>query len=153
MTTPDFSTAISVHQTPKEVFDGINHITGWWSEDFEGSAQELNDTFTVRFGETFITIQVTELITDRKIGWRVTDGYKHWLRNKKEWHNTKMTWEIFAEKDTTKISFTHIGLVPGLECYGGCEKAWNFYIKESLFKLLTEGKGTPELKVKQGLSA
>ena len=54
-----------------------------------------------------------------------------------------MSWEISAKKNATQISFTHIGLVPGIECYNGCEKAWNFYVKESLFKLLTEGKGIP----------
>ncbi len=153
MTTLDFSTATWVNQTPKEVFDAINHISGWWSEDFEGRSQKLNDEFTVRFGETFITIKIIELIADQKIGWRVTDCYKHWIKDKKEWLNTTMTWEILPGKDATKIGFTHVGLVPGLECYGGCEKAWNFYIKESLFKWLTGGKGVPELKVKQGLSA
>jgi hypothetical protein len=57
-----------------------------------------------------------------------------------------MSWEISTEKNSTQIRFTHIGLVPGIECYKGCEKAWNFYINESLFKLLKKGKGMPELE-------
>jgi hypothetical protein len=36
--------------------------------------------------------------------------------------------------------------VPGIECYNGCEKAWDFYIQESLLQLLNEGKGMPEKK-------
>ena len=74
------------------------------------------------------------------------DCYKHWLKDKKEWQGTTMSWEISAEKNGTQINFTHIGLVPGIECYNGCEKAWDFYVKQSLFQLLTEGKGIPELK-------
>jgi len=57
-----------------------------------------------------------------------------------------MSWKISAEKNATQISFTHIGLAPGITCYNGCEKAWHFYVKESLFKLLTEDKGMPGLK-------
>jgi len=115
-------------------------------KSFEGHSEKLNDVFTVRFGETFITVKIVELIPGKKIGWHVIDCYKDWLKDKKEWKDTTMSWEISTEKNSTLINFTHIGLVPGIECYGGCEKAWNFYVKESLFKLLTAGKGTPELK-------
>jgi hypothetical protein len=36
---------------------------------------------------------------------------------------------------------THAGLVPGVECYGNCEKGWDFYVGESLLRLLTENTG------------
>ena len=146
MATADFTTTIVVDQTPEQAFNAITNPRGWWSTDFEGHSEKLNDIFTVRFGETFITIKVTELVPYKKIGWHVIDGYKHWLKNKKEWHHTKMSWELTTDHDTTQISFTHFGLVPGMECYEGCEKAWDFYLEESLFKLLTEEKGIPELK-------
>jgi hypothetical protein len=142
----DYNTSITVNATPQEAFKSINSVSGWWTTIFEGHSEKLKDVFTVRFGETFITVKIVELIPYKKIGWQVIDCYKHWLKNKKEWKDTTMSWEISAEQHTTKISFTHIGLVPGIECYNGCEKAWDFYIKESLFKLLTERKGIPELK-------
>jgi len=41
---------------------------------------------------------------------------------------------------------THIGLVPGIECYERCNEGWNHFIKESLFSLITEEKGLPEGK-------
>ena len=51
-----------------------------------------------------------------------------------------MLWQILpATKDTTTINFTHNGLVPGMECYNGCEKAWDHYIKESLFEQVANG--------------
>jgi hypothetical protein len=33
MTTSDFATAIMVDQTPEEVFNAINNVRGWWSEE------------------------------------------------------------------------------------------------------------------------
>ena len=142
----DYNVSITVNATTQEAFKSINNVSDWWTRVFEGHSEKLNDVFTVRFGETFITVKIVELIPGKKIGWHVIDCYKDWLKDKKEWKDTTMSWEISTEKNATQINFTHTGLVPGIECYDGCEKAWNFYVKESLFKLLTAGKGIPELK-------
>jgi len=66
------------------------------------------------------------------------------LNDKKEWNGTKIVWKISKRDYLTQIDFTHIGLVPEIECYDNCVKGWNQYVKESLFKLITEGKGKPE---------
>jgi hypothetical protein len=142
----DYTVSIAVSASAQDTFKSINNVSGWWTTDFEGSSQRLNDEFTVHFGETWITLKIIELIPGKKIVWEVIDCYKHWLKDKKEWKGTTIIWKISAAENETQINFTHIGLVPGVECYKGCEGAWNFYIKESLFKLLAEGKGVPELK-------
>jgi hypothetical protein len=141
----DYHTSITVTATAQEAFKSINRVFDWWTTVFEGNSEKQGDVFTVHFGETYITVKIVELIPGKNIIWQVIDCYKHWLKDKKEWLGTKMIWEISAEENGTQISFTHVGLVPGIECYNGCEKAWNFYINESLFKLLTEEKGVPEL--------
>ncbi|MEO5892520.1 MAG: SRPBCC domain-containing protein [Ferruginibacter sp.] len=142
----DYNAIIKVNATTQEAFKAISNVPGWWTTIFEGRSEQLNDIFTVRFGETFITMKIIEIVPGGKIGWQVIDCYKHWLKDKKEWQNTIINWGISTVDNTTLISFTHIGLVPGIECYKGCEKAWDFYIKESLFKLLTEKEGIPELQ-------
>jgi len=43
----------------------------------------------------------------------------------------------------TELRFTHVGLVPTFECYGGCSDAWGFYINDSLRSLIATGKGQP----------
>ena len=37
----DFTTGFSVDQTPEETFDAINSVRGWWSEEVEGSTNQL----------------------------------------------------------------------------------------------------------------
>jgi hypothetical protein len=142
----DYHTSITVDATAQEVFESINSISQWWTENWEGSSQKLNDIFTVHFGQTFITLKITESIPGKKIVWYVTDCNKHWLKNKKEWKGTQVTWEISTKDKATQVDFTHLGLVPDLECYDVCENAWTGYLHNSLKNLVTSGKGQPNKK-------
>lgn len=109
---------------------------------------KLNDIFTVRFAETFVTMKIIEFVPEKKVVWNVTDCYPHWLADKNEWKNTRIVFELSAEGDSTRIDFTHIGLEPQVECYDACVKGWDQYFKGSLVKLINEGKGLPERKQK-----
>lgn len=142
----DYNTTITVNTTASEAFKKINSVTKWWTENLEGSSQKLNDEFTVRFGDVHVSKQkLVEVIPDKRVVWLVTDSKLNFVKDKHEWTNTKIAFDI-AEKDgKTKIQFTHIGLVPDVECHDACSTAWSQYIEESLFKLLSEGKGQPEL--------
>lgn len=142
----NYHSSIRADITSKEAFDKINNVSGWWTENIEGSSEKLNDVFTVHFGETFVTFKIIESIPYKKIVWLVTDCHIPWLKDKKEWSNTKINWDISAEHGSVTIDMTHIGLVPGVECYNECEKGWNYYIQDSLFKLITEHKGVPQQK-------
>ena len=140
----DYHSHIKANITATEAFDGISKVSAWWAKNFEGSAGKQNDVFTVRFGETFVTFEITEMVRDKWIVWAVQDCHLPWLNDKKEWNGTKVIWEITSSKiNSTAIDMTHVGLVPGIECYDKCESGWDRHIKESLFKLLTEHKGLP----------
>lgn len=144
MSKKDFHTAITVNATPKETFKKIAQVSKWWAKDFTGKAESLNDTFTIRFGDTFVDFKITEVIPDVKIVWSVTDSYLPWLRDKKEWNNTQVVYQLSSVNNKTQVDFTHIGLVPGIECYNQCEKGWTRFATISLPKFLNEGTGLPE---------
>jgi len=140
----NYTATLLVAQTPEQVFRAINNVPAWWTGDFEGSTLAVNDIFTVRFGEVFITSQVVERIPGRKVEWLVLDCNKPWLKNTKEWNGTKMSWEVTEKGDKTELTFTHIGLAPEVECYDVCSNAWTRYIQQSLLPLITTGKGRPD---------
>jgi len=142
----DFNTGITVNATPKEAFDCINSVTKWWTENVEGNSLKLHDEFAVRFGDIHYSKQkIVEFIPDKKVVWHVTDSSLSWLKDKHEWNNTVITFEITVKDNKTHILFTHVGLVPEIECYTECSNTWTGYIQDSLFNLITTGKGQPDL--------
>ena len=146
MTKQDYKVSITVDVAAQEVFNNINSVAKWWTDDMEGNSQKLNDEFTVRFDDIHVSKQkIVEIIPNKKVVWLVTDSTLNFLEDKEEWTNTKISFEITSLDNKSIIHFTHVGLVPEIECYQSCRKGWDHFIKGSLFKLLTEGKGTPGL--------
>jgi hypothetical protein len=140
----DYHCRISVPASSERAFYSINEVGKWWTTQVEGSSQQTGDVFTVRFGETFVTFCVTEVIPYEKISWLVTDCNLHWLLEKKEWKGTRLHWKIETVANITQIDCTHIGLTPQIECYGSCRQGWDFYIGKSLFQFISIEKGLPE---------
>ncbi len=144
MTTTDFTTTVVVNKSPQAAFDAIANVGAWWSKNFKGQAENKNDEFSVKFGDTFVDFIITESIPGQKVVWLVTDCNLHWISNKKEWNDTQVVWEIGEVANGTEIILTHIGLVPASECYKDCYAGWTGLLKESLYNLIEEGIGNPE---------
>lgn len=146
MKTSDFSTSFSVDQTPKEVFDAINNVREWWTGEpgVEGSTEKLGDEFTYRYKDLHYSKQkLTELIPGKKVVWLVTDSKLNFIKDKNEWTGTKISFEISKRGDKTEVRFTHVGLVPDIECYNDCSNAWSSYINSSLRSFISKGKMQP----------
>jgi hypothetical protein len=140
----DFTTTLMVDNTPKEVFDAINNVRGWWSGENVGRTDRLGE-FQHRHGDMHrCTIKITELVPGRMVHWRVVDNYFDFVKDKSEWKDTDIVFEIVKKKDKTEVRFTHVGLVPSYECYDICSDAWGRLINGSLRDLITKGKGQPE---------
>lgn len=144
MSNQDFSTTLLVEQTPEIVFHAINNVRGWWSEEIEGSTDQLNDVFTYHYLDIHrCQMKVIEVIPNEKVVWLVEDNYFNFTKDKSEWKGTKISFEISKKEKQTQIHFTHLGLVPEYECYTICKDAWSNYIHNSLRNLITTGKGQP----------
>jgi hypothetical protein len=149
MNTSDFTTTILVDQTPKEAFDAINNVRGWWSEEIEGGTEKLNDEFTYHYEDVHsCKMKLIEVIPEKKVVWLVLDNYFNFTKDKSEWKGTKVIFEISQKDNKTQIRLTHLGLVPEYECFDICQDAWTNYIRNSLRSLIVTGKGQPNGKDK-----
>jgi len=149
MTTTDFSTGILVDNSPAEVFNAINNVRGWWSEEIEGNTNKLNEEWSYHYQDVHrCKMKIVEFVPNRKIVWRVMDNFFSFTHDKSEWIGNKIIFEITEEQGKTQLQFTQEGLIPGYECYDICQGAWTTYIQKSLYSLVTTGKGQPNGKDK-----
>lgn len=143
----NYSTSFTVEQSPEEVFSAVNNVRGWWSGDIDGRTDQLGAKFTYRYQDLHRTTQkITEFVPGKKVVWHIADSKINFVKNKEEWTGTDVVFEITRRGDRTELRFTHVGLVPTVECYGKCVGAWGYYINESLRSLIATGKGDPNEK-------
>jgi hypothetical protein len=136
--------SFTVDQSPEEVFNAINDVRGWWSGEIDGSTDSPGAEFTYRYKDVHRSTQrITEWVPGRKIVWHVVDSSINFVKDRAEWNGTEIVFEITRQDGRTELRFTHGGLIPAFECYGGCSGAWGFYINDSLRNLITTGKGQP----------
>jgi hypothetical protein len=142
-----YTTSFMVSQSPEEVFDAINNVRRWWSGEIDGVTDKAGAEFTYRYKDVHRSTQkIIEFVPGKKVVWHVLDAQLNFVKDKTEWNGTEVVFEITRVAGGTELSFTHTGLIPAFECYGGCSGAWGFYINESLRNLITAGKGQPNHK-------
>jgi len=144
MKTQDFTNTLTVDQTPEQVFDAINNPRAWWSENISGPTNRQGEKFHYAYRNSHTCdIVVEDLIPFTKVVWHVVDNHFEFVKDKSEWKDTCIVFDITQRGEKTVVTFTHVGLVPDYECYEICEKAWTFFTGDSLYKLITTGKGDP----------
>lgn len=154
MTTPDFTTTILVSQTPQQALHAITNFKEWWSAEIEGDTDKLNGGFIYHYKDIhYCKLKLVELVADEKLVYLVLDNYFKFTKDKSEWKNTKLVFELSQKNDKTAIKFTHEGLVPQYECYEICREAWTDYIQNSLYSFIATGKGQPNSKEDDSINA
>jgi hypothetical protein len=88
-------------------------------------------------------LQIAEVVPNERMVWGVIDARQVWVKDPTEWVGTRIVWEISSQARGTQIDMTHIGLVPEIECYEKCTLGWDYLIKSSLSKFLTDNTGLP----------
>lgn len=143
MTTQSFTTTFLSDATPDQVFAAINNVRGWWSEHIEGRTDELGAVFTFRFEDHHrSTHEIVELVRGKRVVWNTVDAQINFVADKTEWNGTRIVFDIEKQGDKTAVRFTHVGLLPEIECHTKCSRAWTFHLG-SLRDLIATGKGRP----------
>lgn len=135
MTNHNFQYSFTTSKNTNEVFTHLINPKNWWvglfGETIEGKSEGINDEFSFKAGDGmhYSNQKLVELVADKKIVWLVTESNLSFLKNTNEWAKTKICFEIEKIGVNRKVSFTHDGLIPQIECYGGCSNAWLQYMQ------------------------
>lgn len=129
-----YSFEIETSKSPEEVFELLLEIQQWWSgiydETITGESKKVDDEFSFSAGGGlhFSRQKLLEQRPYKKIVWEVTESNLSFLDNPKEWEHTRLQFDIVEKANNkTKITFTHEGLIPHIECYEQCSSAWTKY--------------------------
>ena len=154
MNNNSFTETILVSKSPAESFDAIANFRGWWSEEIDGNTDKLNERFFYHYKEIHLCkLQLIEAVPGKKLVYRVVENEFNFVKDKSEWVNTKLIFNIAREGSQTQVQFIHEGLVPEYECYQVCNDAWTGYIGTSLKNFIETGKGNPNPKGEEGFNA
>lgn len=135
MTPTNFQFSFTTGKLPNEVFLHLLNPKNWWiglfGETIEGKSSMINDdfSFSAGGGAHFTRQKLVELLPNRKIVWQVTESELTFLKDQNEWDGTTFGFEILQDNGNTKITFTHTGLTPEIECYDECSTAWTQYLQ------------------------
>jgi len=140
-----YTTSYTVEQSPAEVFAAIVNVPAWWTGQVEGTTHVVGAEFSYRHPPQHSSRQrVTELDVARRVVWQVVDSELSFVSEPAEWTGSEIIFEISPVSGGTELRFTHVGLVPDVECYGACSAGWSHYVAGSLHSLITTGAGLPD---------
>jgi hypothetical protein len=141
--TESFTARIVVDATPRDAFDRINDVPGWWGR-ITGSTTTVGDEFVYLVpGLHYSGFRVSELEPGKHIAWLVTGSHVDFVTDKQEWTGTTVRFDIDETAEGTRITFTHEGLRPEVECYEACSNAWGMFVNGSLKSFIETGEGEP----------
>ena len=147
MENKSFTTKIVVDKSSKEIFQAINNVRGWWSENIMGDTDKPGSEFFYNYKDVHVCkMKIIEFIPDKRVVWEVLENQFNFTNNKNEWKGNRIVFDINKNGEKTQLDFMQIGLVPEYECFEVCRDAWTSYIQGSLKNLITSGTGKPNTR-------
>lgn len=135
MENKDFQFSFISSWPSSQVFAHLINPQNWWKgifgEKITGQSAQLNDEFTFSAGDGlhYSVQKLLAMEANKKLVWLVTESNLSFLKDTNEWAGTKICFDIEEQNNQTKITFTHQGLVPPIECYEACSGAWTQYMQ------------------------
>ena len=141
----------TVDQSPERAFEAINDVRGWWAgapaptePRIEGVTDVLGEEFTYTVTDLhYVKFRITELVPNSRVAWLALESELTFIADRQEWDGTTVTFDVTERDGRTEVVFTHVGLVPGQECYEVCDDAWSSYVLGNLRRFIETGSKDP----------
>lgn len=130
----NFTYSFTTPKTAEDVYERLLNVRQWWSglfgESFTGESKKIGDEFNFKAGGGMhsTTQKLLEAVPGKRIVWLVTNSELSFLSDPSEWKGTRICFDLVPDGKNTKVTFTHEGLMPQIECYTNCSTAWTGYL-------------------------
>jgi len=147
---PNYSASIEVSASPDACFEAVaKQMHLWWTETTEGNFNRVGDRvkaiFPPHFG--FWEFEATKMDSPLCIEMTCIDAHHHVAGQPaeidREWLGTRIAWAFEGSDGSTRVTLTHHGLTPELNCWDICQDGWNFFFTESLKSFLNGDAASP----------
>ncbi|MDC5697620.1 SRPBCC domain-containing protein [Intrasporangium calvum] len=143
----DLTHSFTVDQSPEQVYESINDVRHWWSDNVVGDPATLNAEWVYLAPDIHFSKQRTTVLKPgERVEWLVVDSHLDFLADQHEWTGTTIRFDITraeGPRGRTRLTLTHLGLTSDMECFDVCETAWGQYVLGSLRDLIQSGSGQP----------
>lgn len=140
---PGFTQTFTVPTRPHETFDAVANPAAWWNELIEGRADRVGDVFGFEVPDLHrARFEVIEA-NPHALAWKVIPFGDEHPTELEDWIGTVVRFQFIADPQGTRVTFTHQGLSPQLECYAMCSRAWAYHLQAGLQAMLSGGRAHP----------
>ena len=145
-----YQAQIQVAAPPDASFDAVaTGMDKWWTTTTTGGLTAVGDRVTARFPPDygFWTFEAATLEPGRRLEMICVEAH-HKVEGQpkeidQEWLGTRIVWAFDPAGEKTRITMTHEGLTPTLNCWDICLDGWNHFFKSSLKAYLDGGEPSP----------
>ncbi len=139
----DYSATIETGANVANAATAIRYdMRKWWSLRVEQTDAQA----TIRFYNSHVTFAFDAEGTDSRFSWTCVDANMiiEGTADPSEWLGTKLLWEVAPTRTGSRVTLTHQGLNPDMECHNVCVAGWGRYFENSLKNHLNGAPATPE---------
>lgn len=114
----------------------------WWSLRVEKDDKQA----TIRFFNSHVTFVFDTGATDQRFSWTCTDARMiiEGVADDTEWKGSRLLWDVQPCANGSRVTLTHQGLNPDMECHRVCVAGWGRYFETSLKNHLNGAPASPE---------
>lgn len=142
--------SIETSASPEACFEAIaKRMSKWWTKTTEGELNKVGDRVKVVFPPDFghWTFEARRMEPGVGIEMVCIDAH-HRVEGQpeaidQEWLGTTVVWQFTTVGSKTRVTLTHRGLTPQLNCWGICLDGWNYFFKRSLGDFLAGKPASP----------
>ncbi len=137
---PDILHELTIEGSPDQLYQALTEkasLAAWWTTDTKSAVPEVGTVSEFHFHnpDAVFKMEVSQLEPGKKVYWNALQGPP-------DWQGTRVTWDLEAVDNGTKVLFGHRDYASYGGSYASVSYAWAWFMT-SLKNYIEKGEGMP----------